>query len=181
MVAERIASVGDYVAIGNPIIRLVQTDPLRLRLDVPERESIQVRVGQGVRVTIEGDTNIYTGRLARIAPAIRESNRMLPVEADVPNPGGLRAGLFARAQIIVGESEMRPSIPADALLTFAGLEKVVGIKDDKALEKSVIAGRRGVDWVEIVSGVDVGELVVRTPAGVRTGQVVSIGGDREAK
>jgi RND family efflux transporter MFP subunit len=67
-VAQRIASVGDYVAIGTPIVRLVKTDPLRLRLEVPERESISVRPGQDVRVTVEGDTNIYTGQIARIAP-----------------------------------------------------------------------------------------------------------------
>src|ERR1043165_481332 len=52
-VAARIASVGNYVGIGAPIVRLVQTDPLRLRLDVPERESTAVRVGQAVRVGIE--------------------------------------------------------------------------------------------------------------------------------
>ena len=57
-----------------------------------------------MRVTVEGDTNIYTGRIARIAPAIREADRMLLVEADVPNQGGLRAGLFARAQIVVNEA-----------------------------------------------------------------------------
>src|SRR6266496_2233689 len=93
-IAQRIATVGDYVAVGAPIVRLVKTDPLRLRLEVPERESPAMRVGHRVRVTVEGDTNVYTGSLARIAPAIRETDRMLQVEADVPNPGALRVGLF---------------------------------------------------------------------------------------
>ena len=52
--AQRIASTGDYVAVGAPIIRLVKTDPLRLRLDVPERQALAVRVGQKVRVSVEG-------------------------------------------------------------------------------------------------------------------------------
>jgi multidrug resistance efflux pump len=69
-VAQRLASVGDYVAIGTPIVRIVQTDPLRLRLEVPERESVVVRPGQNVRLTVDGDTNTYPGRLVRIAPAI---------------------------------------------------------------------------------------------------------------
>ncbi|MRR36237.1 efflux RND transporter periplasmic adaptor subunit, partial [bacterium] len=100
-VAERLASVGAYVAVGTPIVRMVKTDPLRLRLLVPERESVDVKTGQAARVTLENDTNTYVGTISRVAPAVRESDRMLLVEADVPNPGTLRAGLFARARIII--------------------------------------------------------------------------------
>lgn len=173
-VAQRIANVGDYVAIGTPIVKLVKTDPLRLRLEVPERESAAVRVAQQVRITVEGDTNIYTGSLARVAPAIREADRILPVEADVSNQGSLRVGLFAHAQIIVNAREEAVGVPANALNIFAGIEKVVAIKEGKALEKTVTTGRRGAGWVEIVSGLNVGETVVLDPAGLRTGQAVII-------
>ncbi len=173
-IAERLASAGDYLAVGTPIARLVQTDPLRLRLEVPERESVLVHVGQNVRVTIEGDTNIYRGQLARIAPAIRDNNRMLLVEADVPNPGGLRAGFFAQAQVIVNAREEVTSVPANALITFAGLEKVVVAMDGKAGEKTVTTGRREGNWVEIISGLNSGETVVLNPAGIRTGQTLIV-------
>jgi len=169
-VAERLASAGDYLAVGTPIARLVQTDPLRLRLEVPERESVAVQVGQGVSIAVEGDTNVYRGQLARIAPAIRSDNRMLLVEADVPNPGGLRAGLFVRAQIVVSQRDEVLSVPGNALIVFAGLEKVVVVKDGKAAEKTVTTGRRDADWVEIISGLSVGETIVLDPAGLRTGQ-----------
>lgn len=173
-VAQRVASAGDYVSVGAPIVRLVQNDPLRLRLEVPERESVAVRVGQLVRVRVEGDTNVYSGRLARVAPAIRESDRMLQIEGDVPDQGALRAGLFARAEIIVNESEPAVSVPANALVVFAGLEKVLVVRDGKAMEKSVVTGRRDGEWVEIVSGLNPGETVVLDPGGMRTGQAVTI-------
>ncbi len=173
-VAQRFASVGDYVAIGTPILRLIQTDPLRLRLEVPERESVAVRPGQEVRLTVDGDTNTYPGRIVRIAPALREADRTLLVEADVPNQGGLRAGLFARAQIVVNPGEPALSIPPNALIAFAGLEKVVVIQTGKAAEKTVATGRRGAGWIEILSGVNEGETVVLEPAGIRTGQPLTI-------
>lgn len=173
-IAERLASAGDYLAVGTPMARLVQTDPLRLRLEVPERESVVVQAGQVVRISVEGDTNIYRGQLARIAPAIRENNRMLLVEADVPNSGGLRAGLFARAQIVVNEREEVLSVPANALITFAGLEKVVVVTEGKVAEKTVTTGRREKNWVEITSGLNAGETVVLDPAGLRTGQAVTL-------
>lgn len=84
VIAERILSAGAYAAIGTPIMRLVKTDPLRLRLEVPERDAPAVRLHQLVRVTVEGDTNVYNGQLTRIAPDLQESTRMLIVEADVP-------------------------------------------------------------------------------------------------
>jgi RND family efflux transporter MFP subunit len=173
-IAQRLATVGNYVAVGDPIVRLVKVDPLRLRLDVPERESVAVRPGQAVRLTVEGDTNTYTGSLARIAPAIRQADRMLQVEADVPNPGTLRAGLFARAHIVVNPSEAGLSIPANALVTFAGLERVVVLQEGKAVEKTVTTGRRGADWIEITSGLSAGESVVLDPAGIRTGQALTL-------
>jgi RND family efflux transporter MFP subunit len=169
-IAERLVTAGDYVGIGAPIVRLVKIDPLRLRLDVPERESSAVRPEQEVRLTVEGDTNTYTGRLARVAPAIRQADRMLAVEADVPNPGALRAGSFARAQIIVNPDESALSIPANALASFAGLEKVVLLHEGRAAEKTVNTGRRGADWIEITSGLNAGDTVVLDPAGIRTGQ-----------
>ena len=173
-VAARLASAGDYLAVGAPIVRLVQTDPLRLRLEVPERESVAIRAGQYTRVTVEGDTNVHRGQIARVAPAIQQENRMLQVEADIPNRGGLRAGLFVRAAIIVNEREETVCVPASAPITFAGIEKVVVVRDGKAAEKTVSTGRRDGDWVEIVSGLKPGEMVVLDPAGIRTGQPVIV-------
>jgi RND family efflux transporter MFP subunit len=173
-VQARPASVGEYVAAGTPIVQLVKTDPLRLRLEVPERECILVRTGQVVHLFVEGDTNVYSGQIARLSPALDEQTRTLRVEADVPRQGSLRPGLFARARIIVSEQEQALAVPAEALITFAGLEKVVVAQEGKAVEKVVATGRRGPDWAEVVSGLKAGELVVLSPGGLRTGQRVRV-------
>lgn len=102
---------------------------------------------------------------------------MLPVEADVPNRGALRTGLFARARIIVDVQDSGLSVPANALTVFAGIEKVVAVQDGKAVETPVTTGRRGTDWVEILSGLSGGETVVLEPGGLRTGQTVMIAGE----
>ena len=179
-VQARPASVGEYVAAGTPIVQLVKTDPLRLRLEVPERECILVRTGQVVLLLVEGDTNTYRGELARLSPALDDQTRMLRVEADVPREGSLRPGLFARARIIVTEREQALTVPLEALTTFAGLEKVVGVREGKAVEQVIATGRRGLDWVEVLSGLEAGEAVVLSPGSLRTGQRVraSHGPDR---
>ena len=173
-VQARPATVGEYVAVGTPIAQLVKTDPLRLRLEVPERECLLVRTGQVVQLSIEGDTNLYSGHIARLSPALDEQTRTLRVEADVPRQGPLRPGLFARAQIIVTEEEPALTVPPEAIMTFAGLEKVVLVQEGKAVEKVVTTGRRGPDWVEVVSGLAKGEAVVLRPGGLHTGQRVMV-------
>ncbi len=173
-VQARPGSVGEYVAPGTPIVKLVKTDPLRLRLEVPERESVQVRVGQLVSLLVEGDTNVFTGTIARLSPAIDEQSRMLLVEADVPSRGSLRPGLFARARIVVNEQEQVVSVPTNAVVTFAGLEKVILVRNGQALEKLVTTGRRELGSVEIIAGLSADETVVLDPGNLHTGQAVAV-------
>jgi len=175
MIQERLVSPGDYVAAGAPVVVLVRVHPLRLRLAVPERESANVRTGQEVRVTVEGDPETHAGRVARISPAISEENRTLQIEAEVPNPDArLRPGSFARAEIVTRSSEPAVVVPAAAIVRFAGLEKVMGVESGKAVEKRVRTGRRSGDRIEIVDGVAAGEPVVLNPGNLVGGQPVKV-------
>ncbi len=172
-VQARIASPGEYLAVSAPVANVVRTDPLRLRLEVPERESLNVRPGQMVRIRVEGDTGAYEGRIARLSPAISDLNRMLMVEADVPNNGVLRPGLFVRAEIVTNEREPGLAVPTNAVITFAGLEKLIVVRDGKAVEARIQTKRRGSNWVEVI-GVQPNDVVVLDPGNLRTGQSVVV-------
>lgn len=171
-VQVRHASMGEYVTTGTPILTLVRTDILRLRLEVPEREAPAVSLGQTVRFQLEGSTHLYTTRISRLSPAINEYNRMLLVEADVTAEGGLRPGSFTRAEIVVNSQDTGLAVPPSAIIQFAGLEKVVLARDGKALETVVSTGRRGSDWVEIHNGLKPDDWVILNPGRLRTGDPV---------
>ena len=172
VVQEKKASVGEYLAAGAPVADIVRINPLRLRAEVPERESRKVRIGQSVRVMVEGDVSSYTGLLKRVSPTISQQSRVLAVEADVANDGRLRPGSFVRAEIVTDDSSMAVTVPANAIVTFAGIEKVILVQNGKAQEKPVTTGRRGQDWVEILSGVNVGDAVIVSPGNLQSGQAV---------
>jgi RND family efflux transporter MFP subunit len=180
-VQRREAGLGEYVAAGTPVISLVRSDPLRLRLEIPEREAAAVRQGQPVRLLVEGYTNRWIGRIDRLSPALNESNRMLVIESDIPNDGSLRPGLFVRAEVLVNAHDPSLSVPARAVIAFAGLEKVILIEDGKAVERTVTTGRNGPGWMEVVSGLKAGERVVIDPGGLRTGQPVTVAGEEPLK
>jgi RND family efflux transporter MFP subunit len=174
-VRERRASVGEYLAAGAPVFSLVRTHPLRLRVAVTEREAPSVRVGQAVRVRLEGDPAVHAGRVARLSPSIQEQNRTLVVEAEVANRDGrLRPGSFARAEIVVEADRTAVTVPAGTVVTFAGLEKVFVVKEGKAVEKRIRTGRRSGDRVEILEGVAAGELVVVDPGSLVGGTPVTV-------
>jgi RND family efflux transporter MFP subunit len=173
-VQERRADVGEYLTVGLPILTLVRLDPLRLRGEVSERDAPKVRWGQKMRFTIEGETNVFAGTIQRLSPALDE-NRMLVVEADIPYDERLRPGYFTRAEIITLPEALALTIPTNAVAVFSGLEKAFTIKADKAAEKRIVTRQRGLDWVEVVSGLAAGEEVILNPGGLQNGSPVTVG------
>jgi RND family efflux transporter MFP subunit len=173
-IQSRFASPGEFLSIGTPLASLVRLDPLRLRLEVPERDSLQVQSRQRVRLHVEGSRAVFTGMVARVSPAINEQNRMLLVEADVPAQPSLRPGLFVRSDIVVSENEPAIAVPTNSVVVFAGIEKVITVDDSKARERVITTGRRGGGWVEVLTGLKAGEAVVLNPGNLRTGQPLKV-------
>jgi RND family efflux transporter MFP subunit len=127
-----------------------------------------------MRVLVEGDTNIYTGEIKRISPSISTGNRILIVEAEVRNNGQLRPGTFARAEIVTSNLDKALTIPVSALVSFAGIDKVILVQEGKAVEKAVTTGRRKDDKVEILTGLTEGDKVVLDPGNLQSGQSVNV-------
>jgi RND family efflux transporter MFP subunit len=174
-VRERHVTVGTYMNAGAPVVTIVRTDPLRLQLSVPERSSIELRVGQPVRVRVEGDSRIHIGRLARIGAAIDEANRTLPVEAVVANSSGaIRPGQFATADIVVSAGQRTLLAPEDAVVSFAGVQRVLVVEEGKAREQRIRTGRREGDRIEIVEGLRAGDMVIRAPGDLADGAPVRV-------
>jgi membrane fusion protein, multidrug efflux system len=174
-VRERRASVGEYLTAGTPVLTVVRIHPLRLRVEIPERDSRDLRVGQGVRVSVEGDPETYPGRLVRLSPAFQELSRTLIVEAEVDNRHSkLRPGSFAKAEIETNSRSTAVMVPASAVVTFAGIQKVYLVKDGSAIERNIQVGRTEGELVEITDGLKAGEKVVTVPGNLVVGQPVKV-------
>ena len=169
-VKERHASVGEHRTPGQPVMTVVRVHPLRLRLSVPERASAGLLAGQPVRVRIEGDARLHEGRLVRLGAALDEANRTLPVEASVSNPRGeLRPGTFVTADIVVDKDDRALVVPQDTLVTFAGVQKVLVVKDGVAREQPIKIGRRAERRIEVIEGLRAGDVVVVNPGNLVEG------------
>ncbi len=173
-IRERRASLGEFLAAGTPVATVVRLHPLRLRVEIPERDARGIRQGQSVKVTVDGDVTTYPGRVARLSPAFLEQSRTLVIEAEVDNRDGrLRPGSFARAEIATSTLESAVMAPDSSIITFAGIHKLFIVRNNKAIEQTVVVGRTEGNW-KAVEGVEAGVPVVLSPGSMVTGQPVTV-------
>jgi multidrug efflux pump subunit AcrA (membrane-fusion protein) len=160
-VSERTADLGEYVSPQQKVATIVRTNPLRVRIDVPEQAIPEVRVGQSVSATTSAwpDRN-FSGRVARIAPNVSAQSRTLTVEAEIDNSSGaLKPGQFATVRILQERPEAAVLVPARAVVTEAGVSRVFVIKDGHAEQRLVQTGQTEGDLIEIRQGVAADEQV----------------------
>lgn len=177
VVQTRDAQAGEYLAAGASVATIVRVNPLRMRAEIPERDAPMVRAGQLAHVKVDGDETQHIGRVVRLAPALTEQNRALMIEAELDNPGHLRPGSFARIEIVTDAEDEALMVPANAIVSFAGIDKVITVEDGKAVEHEVVIGRRDEQWVEIVSGIEPGRSVVVDPGNLQQGNPVTVAGE----
>lgn len=160
-VSERTADLGEYVSPQQKVATVVRTNPLRIRIDIPEQAIPEVKVGQSVSVTTSAwpDKN-FAGRVARIAPNVSAQSRTLTVEAEIDNSGGaLKPGQFATVKILQERAEPAVLVPARAIVSDAGVSRLFVIRDGHAEQRVVQLGQAEGDLVEVKNGVAADEQV----------------------
>ena len=175
-VRERHVTVGTYMNAGTPVVTICTHRSVAAAAGGPGTFGDRVcasgnRSGCASRAT----RACTSGRLARIGAAIDEANRTLPVEAVVTNSAGaIRPGQFATADIIVSEGEMTLLVPDDAVISFAGVQRVLVVQEGKAREQRIRTGRREGERIEILEGLRAGDIVIRAPGDLTDGAAVRV-------
>ena len=161
-VKDRQATVGAFVRPNAPLFTLVKIDPIRLRIEVPERLAPWVRVGQQAEVMVEAfDDRKFTGKVWRIAPTVDLTKRTFLVEALIQNPRNeLKPGSYARARLATDKTETIRTVPTRAVNYVLGSNKAYVVKADNTIDvRDVKLGDRFPQEIEILEGVNEGETV----------------------
>ena len=159
VITRKYADVGDLAAPGKPLLEMEDARDLQLETDVPEAVIGHLALGDKLEVRVSGVSNELAGAVSEIAPSADPNSRTFLVKLDLPPAPGLRAGQFGRVSVPVGEtSALR--VPATAVLQRGEMELVFVVANGHAQLRLVKTGERVGNEVELVSGVDTGELVV---------------------
>lgn len=152
-ISARLAAPGQYVKDNVPIVTLVKTHPLRLRVEIPESAAAEARVGTSLTFATEAIPNTAFHAVVReLNPALDARSRSLAAEARLlESDARLRPGMFVQVQLVVARQAVVVTVPREAVYTVAGLTKIFVIRNDRAVECRIPPGLARDGWVEAPS------------------------------
>jgi len=173
---------GQTVAAGTPVFSIVELNPVKVRVGVPEAEIGKIHQGALAEISVPSlDGRRFTGKVAIIGVASEPATRTYTIKVLVPNPGPvLLAGMVAEARIFGPNKVRSVTIPAEAVVPDAqGAPTVYVYFPDRkrVFARRVEFGMPIGSEVEIHSGVRGDEqIVVIGQQKVREGSLVEIAG-----
>lgn len=182
-VKDRQVTVGQYVRPNAPLLTLVKIDPIRLRIEVPERMAPWVKTGQQASVSVEAFADRrFEGKIWRISPTVDQSKRTFVVEALIGNSNGeLKPGSYARARIRTDKTERILVVPSAAVTYVLGSNKTYVVNSGVVEARDVKLGDHFDHEVEIMEGLRDGEAVATSQlARLDTGVKVVVSGQEDA-
>src|SRR5437870_10845222 len=143
---------------------MVKIDPIRMRIEVPERMAPWVKTSQFADVSLEAfGERTFRGRIWRISPTVEQSKRTFIVEALIDNPDALlKPGSYAKARIRTDKLDAIRLVPAVSINYVFGTNKVYVIKEGVVEARDVKIGDRFGPDIEIADGVQESEQVATT-------------------
>ena len=163
IVGARQISPGQVIGKNITLTWLVDLDPVKVEVDVPERYLSQVAIGQSMEFGVAAFPNDrFKGEVYFISPQLNSTTRTALVKARIPNPGHkLKGGMFANLALTLRLRDSAIVVPEPALVSN-GDAVTVFIVDDKGMAqiRPVKVGLRLAGKAEVLSGVQAGDKVV---------------------
>lgn len=162
-------SVGDYVKVASPLMRIGNLDWLKARLPYPETLLSQLHAGLPVRLSSPSapDVSVET-TISEVRPSITVGSRSAQIIVNVENPGPWEPGASVTGAVRVARHENAVMVSEVSVVRRPAGTVVYVIKDGRAVQRVVSTGLRQAGQVEILEGLAAGERVVADGAGFLT-------------
>lgn len=173
-ITQRNAVVGAIASsAGQPMFTMIRDGALELSADVAEIDLMRLSSGLKATMVAVGSQDKLTGSIRLVEPTIDATTRLGRARITIDNPDAVRAGMFIDAEILVAEREA-VAVPVTAVGSTSEGTTVMVVEDGVVRRALVKTGIRDGGWVEIVEGIQPGEMVV-TKAGafVRDGDRIN--------
>ncbi|MCU0899267.1 MAG: efflux RND transporter periplasmic adaptor subunit [Cypionkella sp.] len=173
-IIARNARVGSVAsAAGEPMFVIIRDNALEVIADVAEADVMRLARGQTVNLRLVGGAEPLRGTLRLVEPTIGTATRLGRARITVEDARAVRAGMYVEAEILVKEHDVI-AIPVTAVGSGPEGTTVMKVSGDTVQRVPVATGIRDGGWVEVVSGLAAGDVVV-TKAGafVRDGDRIN--------
>ena len=161
VIGIRSVSKGSYITPTITAAVIHQIDPIKIEFSLPEKYSHLFKVGNEINFKVEGINNTFPANIVVKDPAVDLASRSVRYHALCKNAEGLLLpGAFTRVELVVGDNLTSLFVPTEAIVPSAKGKKIFTVKEGVAKEKIVETGIRTEDYVQVLSGMEVGDSVV---------------------
>ena len=162
-VSHRMIKVGSMVNEHQPTFRVTDFDPLLAVLYVPERELNKLRTGQPARIQVDASADHFDAHIKRMSPVVDPQTGTFKVTLEVFDDSGiLKPGMLALVNITYDVHNSVVLIPKQAVVQEDDASTVFVVRDSVAYQTEVVTGYNDDQAIEIVSGLESGDVVVTT-------------------
>lgn len=162
VITQRDASIGQKVDHSSRLFEIINLNNVWLEADIFEKDLTKISIGQKVRVRVSAyEDEAFNGKIFFIGSTLNKNTKTIKILVEINNKSGkLKPGMFARADIVVGQKERTLVIPKRAILDDENL-KIVFVKEETGYHRHVVkTGIVSDEFVEILSGLNAGNVVV---------------------
>jgi membrane fusion protein (multidrug efflux system) len=157
--------VGEMFAAGQQQLRIINTDNLKVVVQVPEIYQERVRVGTPVKIALPGlENKIITGTVHVAGKTINPGSRSFSAEIRIPGNSNIRANQTAVVKLEDYSAKNAITIPVNTLQTDEkGKYVMVGVQENGkilARKRTVTIGQLYGDKIEIKSGLQAGDQLI---------------------
>ena len=153
--------IGVNVTPQTPVALIVYMNNVKIDLNIPEKYTSQVLIGQNADITVDAYDQKFKGVVTKISPVVDMDTRTAPVEIALDNEGHmLKSGMFAKVSLIIGESKSVPVVLKESIMGKAPDAYVYVIENNKAVLRNVKLGIRQEGYFEVTGGIREGDAVV---------------------
>ncbi|NVK48524.1 MAG: efflux RND transporter periplasmic adaptor subunit [Cyclobacteriaceae bacterium] len=160
----RLVSEGSVIGTADVITSIVNIDPIKIEFSIPERYANLVKMGSPIYFSNEASDAEFEGTVYAFEPQIDAATRTMKLRAQSPNKNRqFLPGMYVRIRFVLGETENALMVPAESVIPeLQGYKVYVVGADNKAEERIVEIGTRTDTQVQIISGLQEGDLVLAT-------------------
>jgi RND family efflux transporter MFP subunit len=162
-IIKKLGEDGEVVAAGTPIALLAETDPILVKVAIPDHLLPDIKLGDKASVAVDwAPGKRFTGTIHRVEPSADPVTRTIRVEILVADAHGtLKPGLMAQVALEHKGSRKGLYLPLDAVIGFGKEPYVFVVGDNLNAEKREIKlGKVIKQEVEVTEGLAAGEAVV---------------------
>jgi RND family efflux transporter MFP subunit len=166
-VTMRYADTGSLIPAGTSendaqaVVRLAQSDVLRLRMPIPERDVPLLHVGTKVTIHVQATGQQFPGSVIRFSRDVSNATRTMLAEVDVPNPDlTLTPGMYADVTFALQQKTGALIVPASAIIQGDQPSVMLVDSSNRVLRRSVVLGTAGANEQEITGGLSAGDRVI---------------------